>query len=247
MIVATADGGRVAGVAPGEAEPWNGSGFVASEVWADASTGDPDLWVPARRDGTARGFVAVEDHVTETWLGTGVFRVAHSLVWRSVGATEGEVSLLWDCSRYDADLIHQVGPAFAVDPTAVDPTECGVTMNGDISLGYTCYAQNVPRVEPMGDVFDYVTGAYRVFGDTIVTNAPHLLNRGRHWLTLRVFEGRFAAYWDGVRLGVPVDVPAWAVGRDAWGVHAVSISRIAQDDPGAQWRTWVWRPWAGEL
>lgn len=237
--------GKVVGSGPGELEPWSGSG-LAGASWTDASTAQPDLFVPLRRGG-GMGYVAEADHVTETWVGDGTFRVAHTVVSRSVGSTTGEVSVLWDCSRYSADLIHQVGPAFAIDCEAADPTECGITMNGDISLGYTVYAQNVPRFDPMSDAFNYTTGLYEVFTDTIVTNAPHLLNQGRHWLTLRVTATHFAAYWDGTRLGIPVAIPAWAAGRDSWGVHIVSISRIAQDDPGAQLDTWCWRPWSGTL
>lgn len=237
--------GRVAGTAPGEVEPWNGSG-EAGTAWNDASTSRPDLFVPLRRGG-GMGYVAEADHVQSTW-GSTAFRVAHTVVARPVGATTGEVSVLWDASRYDADLIHQVGPAFAVDVDAADPAQCGIVANGDVSVN-AVYCQNVPRFDPMSDAFDYESGVYQVFTDTLANNAftGGLITQGRHWLTLRVTATHFAGYLNGVRLGSPVAIPAWAAGRDSWGVHIVSISRIAQDDPGAQLDTWCWRPWSGTL
>lgn len=237
--------GKVVGSGPGELEPWSGSG-LAGASWTDASTAQPDLFVPLRRAG-GMGYVAKEDHVVETWL-DGSFRVAHTVVSRPMGSTTGEVSVLWDASRYDADPIHQVGPAFAVDVEAADPAECGIAVNGDVSVN-AVYAQNVPRFDPMSDAFDYLSGVYQVFTDTLVNDAftGGLITQGRHWLTLRVTATHFAAYLNGTRLGVPVAIPAWAAGRDSWGVHIVSISRIAQDDPGAQLDTWCWRPWTGTL
>ncbi len=236
--------GRVAGVGPGEVEPWSGSG-LAGAAWTDASTEQPSFFVPLRRAG-GMAYVAEEDHVTETF-GNGTFRIAHSVVSRAMGSTTGEVSVLWDCSRHAEDVIHQVGPAFAIDVEAAAVDECGITMNGDISLGSTVYAQNIPKL-PMSEQFDYVTQpGYEVFDDTIETGASWALTQARHWLSLRVTATHFAAYWDGRRLGSPVAIPAWALGRDSWGVHVLSIARISTDQPGAQLDTWCWRPWTGTL
>ncbi|MEK9646369.1 MAG: hypothetical protein VW547_12575, partial [Alphaproteobacteria bacterium] len=78
--------GKVVGSGPGELEPWSGSG-LAGASWTDASTAQPDLFVPLRRGG-GMGYVAEEDHVQSTW-GSTAFRVAHTVVARPVGATTG--------------------------------------------------------------------------------------------------------------------------------------------------------------
>lgn len=235
---------RMAGVAPGVVETWGGTGAVGSD-WTDASEAWPTVFAPLTRSG---GMVTsdLDDHVQDTF-DTGLFQVLHATVYRPMGATTGEVTVMWDASRSDYDRIHQVGPAFAVDVDAADPAQCGITMNGDASV-QSIYAQNIPRIAPMSEVFDYTT-IYEVFTDTLVNDAfaSGIISLGRHWMTLRVTDTHFAAYIDGRRLGVPVAIPAWAAGRDSWGLHMVSISRISTDDPPARVDTWCWRPWTGTL
>lgn len=211
----------------------------ASDVWGEDEASPFEV--------VDSGELTVTEYTAETWGDDPLVTVCHSIISAPMGSEDGEVSLLWDASQHPVDLINQVGPAMCIDLDA-PYNECGITINGDISLGYTVYCQNVPRIDPEGDLFDYTrVPGYEVFTATILTSRPDLLSEGKHWLTLRKVGSQFAGYWDGVKLGATQTVPAWALGRDRWGIHAVGIKNSSLGNNGPICGPWIWRPYSGPL
>gem|GEM_PF-5269806 len=257
--------------APGVSDSFQRSPGPVGGRWRDAV----DVWGPGQFDRAVvvePGVCGVNPATLSTWPAPSSWVVGHSLCSRPMGSLNGEVSIRWNIGGVNTlGFTSQVGPAFGVDLNSVDPLQMGVTFHWDVSLGQVTYAQNAFR-SPISQVFDYET-YYDVIGSTVAAGLPPLVvhdpaipdttsitpARDRIWVTTRVVDGWFSTFWNGVRRHGPTPVPAWAVGRDGWGWHVVSIHR----DPGsgnfpntlipvtapapARWDAWCWRPYNGPL
>lgn len=250
----------------GTTENFTGTaGTNLGSPWTDAADAKPTQYGDVVLEGNGLAMIPDADHAASAAPYTG-WTVSHAVATRAMGSTSGEVSILWDYSSFGArNWLSQVAPAFGLDLGA-NYLEQGVTYVYDIGEGGNSYAQNVFESASIADCLDPPL-YYRVIANTVhygwpvATADPPVINPGPNqaWVTLRTDGTKFTAWWNGIRTLPPTAIPSWALGRDGWGFHVVSIAPpIGVPSPwfggetptelwSARWSAWNYRTYNGPL
>lgn len=207
---------------------------------------------------TAMSYEGVQPYklIPSTYAGdaiSGDVDVSHNLISTELGtSTDIQIIMSWEVDRY-AGYAMQISPCFGIDLNAANPLEMGVLPVWDITLnGF--YFQNGFR----SNLSDCLDPAYY---DSLGGGSPMSVPETpmRHWWDLRVTGGFMQARFNGEVMSAPVAIPAFAVGRDGWGIHMVGIAlklgrtyfgtsiKAVAPQPQVKALTWVARPYTTPL
>lgn len=188
--------------------------------------------------------------------------VGHTLISREMGQSDNaEVLIRWDTPT-ELSTVGQVSPAAFIDLNASDPLQMGVLPVFDVSIfGGVTYAQNAFRQSPLSEVFD--PSYYTNIGGGAGFPWPGTISYGAgvsHWWRLRCVGGYMSAWFDDRKIFDTIAVPAWATGRDGWGIHVIPIHvAVGETFPSLNVNTpvtditrttigqWMWRPYNGPI
>lgn len=221
-----ASGGRVANIkTSGFVDYFQRADGPVGNGWTDRATAAPTKFSASN---IASGKLNCTPSVPDSWGTHGYWLVSHHLLTRPLGYSDNfSITVRYECSQ-SLQYLSQVNPCAWVDMSATN-MERGVMPVWDVANGFW-YAQNVFETTSIGDTFD-PTYYGLIGGGGSALPQPTTGSGVVHDFTLRARSGSFQAYFDGVpRWASSKTIPAWAVGRDSFGLHVVGISPVVGVD-----------------
>lgn len=152
----------------------------------------------------------------DTWL-------ASRAMWAcSVGQTDNvRIKVSWHHPEVSHKL-SQVGPCGCIDPTN-NFKEIGLTHHNDVTINSGGYSFGVFR---SGGREHFEAGLYQPIvpgSGSGPENHPMTAGAGPTVITMTCTNGRYTIQWGNRTAVNNLARPAWATGRDLWGVHVVNI------------------------